>query len=130
MSNRGTNPADLGRDLGRILSTYSQEVTDRVNEAGQQSMRKIVRLSKANAPVGERGAFKRHIAMAEVPAARGAKRYVWHVKAPEYRLAHLLAHGHATVNGGRTRADPFLRNAVNAVLPEYEAAVEEAIRGD
>lgn len=126
----GTKPADLGRDLDRVLSTYSREVTERINDAGKQSMRKIVRLSKANAPVGARGAFKRNIAMAEVPDQRGAKRYVWHVKSPEYRLAHLLAHGHATKDGGRTRADPFLRNAVNAVLPEYEAAVEEAVRND
>lgn len=126
----GINPADLGRELNRILSTYSQEVTDRINEAGKQSMRKIVRLSKANAPVGVRGAFKRSITMAEVDAGRGAKRYVWHVKGDEYRLAHLLAHGHATKDGGRTRADPFLRDAVDAVLPEYMEAIEEAIRND
>jgi hypothetical protein len=39
-------------------------------------------------------------------------------------------HGHATKNGGRTRADPFLHNALGHVLPEYERAIEEAVQND
>ena len=45
-----------------------------------------------------------------------------------HRLTHLLVHGHATRNGGRTKANPFLKNALDAVLPEYERAVEEAVK--
>ena len=36
--------------------------------------------------------------------------------------------GHATKDGKRTKANPFLKNAIDQVLPEYEAAVEEAIK--
>ena len=56
------------------------------------------------------------------------KRYIWYVKAPDHRLTHLLVHGHATRNGGRTKANPFLKNALDDVLPEYERAVEEAVK--
>ena len=56
------------------------------------------------------------------------KKFVWHVKAPDYRLTHLLVHGHATKTGGRTKADPFLHKALDVVLPEYEQAVKEACK--
>lgn len=122
------NPADLGQALEQALTIYSSEITARIDAAGEESMEKIVWLSKANAPTGRRGKFKRFITMSAIKTTDGTTRYVWHVKPPEYRLAHLLANGHATLDGGRTKADPFLKNAVDAVLPEYQAAVEEAIR--
>lgn len=61
---------------------------------------------------------------------RGVFSYVWHVKAPDYRLTHLLVHGHATKDGGRTKGNPFLANALAQVLPEYERKVEEVLRND
>lgn len=122
------NPPDLGRALEQALTIYSSEITVRIDAAGEESMEKIVRLSRANAPTGRRGKFKRFITMSAIKTTDGTTRYVWHVKSPEHRLAHLLANGHATPDGGRTKADPFLKNAVDAVLPEYQAAVEEAIR--
>ena len=63
-------------------------------------------------------------------SGHGTKKYIWHVKAPDHRLTHLLVHGHATRNGGRTKADPFLQNALDTVLPEYETAVKEAVQSD
>ena len=126
--NKNLNPADLGQALEHALTIYSSEIIARVDAVGEKSMGKIVRLSKANAPTGRRGKFKRFITMTAIKTTDGTTRFVWHVKSPEYRLAHLLANGHATLNGGRTKADPFLKNAVDAVLPEYQAAVEEAIR--
>lgn len=126
--NENLNPPDLGQALEQALTIYSSEITARIDAAGEESMEKIVRLSKANAPTGRRGKFKRFITMSAVKTTDGTTRFVWHVKPPEHRLAHLLANGHATLAGGRTKADPFLKNAVDAVLPEYQAAVEEAIR--
>ena len=55
-------------------------------------------------------------------------RATWYVKAPDYRLTHLIVHGHATKDGGRTRGNPFLKNALDEVLPEYEREVEEVLK--
>lgn len=121
-------PDQLAAALQEQLTIYGKEVTEGVNDAGREAMKKLVKLTKANAPVGERGKFKKAITMTEEDAGHGSKRFIWHVRAPEYRLAHLLAHSHLTKDGKRTKADPFLKNAVDAVLPEYEQAVEEAIQ--
>jgi len=121
---------DLGAAIAEELTTYHQGVTDRVNECGRVAIKELVKKTKAKAPKGARGSFKRNITSKEVDAGHGMKSFIWHVKGPDSRLTHLLVHGHATKDGGRTKADPFLKNALDQVLPEYEKEIEEAVRND
>lgn len=121
-------PSELGAAIEQELTTYHKNVIERVNEAGAQAIEKLKSLTKSTAPVAS-GSFKRHIATAEeTNPATGMKQFVWYVKKPDHRLTHLVVHGHATRTGGRTRGNPFLQNALNAVLPEYEENVEEALK--
>lgn len=121
-------PNDLSSALSEELGLYSREVTDRVNEAGQKAVKDLVKLTKADAPV-DTGDFKKSIASKAVEiAGTGMKKFIWFVKAPHFRLTHLLVHGHAKAGGGRVPGNPFLENALDTVLPEYEKNVEEAIK--
>jgi hypothetical protein len=122
-------PADLGAAIQEELELYSEGVAERVNAVGKTAAEKLKKLTKATAPVAS-GSFRKNIAVKEVDSGHGTKKYIWHVKAPDHRLTHLLVHGHATRNGGRTKADPFLQNALDTVLPEYEQAVKEAVQND
>lgn len=124
---KSVKPENLAAALQQELSLYSDEVVDRVNQAGRESAKKLEKLTKATAPVAS-GSFKRNIATKEVDAGHGMKKFIWYVRPPDHRVTHLLVKGHATRNGGRTKADPFLRNALDQVLPEYEKAVEESLK--
>lgn len=124
---KAVKPEDLGKAIQAELKLYSERVVQRANEAGRTSANKLKKLTKATAPVAS-GSFRKNIAVKEVDAGHGMKKYIWHVKAPDHRLTHLLVHGHATRNGGRTKTDPFLTNALNTVLPEFEKAMEEATK--
>ena len=119
----------LAEALQQELDSYHKDIIKRVDDAGAKSIVELKNITKATAPV-DTGNFKRNIAAKEQSGvlASGMKSYVWYVKSPEHRLTHLLVHGHATRNGGRTKADPFLVNALEKVLPAYEKAVEEAIK--
>lgn len=119
---------DLGAALAAELTTYHKDVTDRVNDCGRVAIKELVKKTKAKAPKGARGSFKRNIASQEVDAGHGMKSFIWYVKGPDSRLTHLLVHGHATKDGGRTKANPFLANALDQVLPEYEKNIEEAVQ--
>ena len=127
---KGIKPDDLGAAIAAELTTYHKEITDRVNACGREAIKKLVKLTKTRAPKGARGSFKRNIASKELDAGHGMKAFLWHVKAPDHRLTHLLVHGHATKDGGRTRGDPFLQSSLDQVLPEYEHDIEEAVRND
>lgn len=124
---KAIKPSDLGEALSRELKVYSEEVTERVNAAGAEAIKKLVKLARASAPAST-GAFKKSLASKAVTEGQGLKKYVLYARAPEHRIFHLLVHGHAKKNGGRVPGDPFLQNALNKVLPEYEKEIEEAIQ--
>lgn len=127
---RNIRPDDLGAAIANELTTYHQNVTERVNACGRDAIKKLVKLTRAKAPVGERGSFKKSITSQEKDAGHGMKTFTWGAKAPDHRLTHLLVHGHATKDGGRTQGDPFLVDALDQVLPEYEKSIEEAVAND
>lgn len=128
MANRRIEPHQLSDAIRQALSEYSDDVTKGVNAAAEASVKRLVSMTKATAPKGARGKFRRSITYAVESGPLGSKEYTWGAKAPEHRLTHLLVHGHATRNGGRTAGNSFLQSACDTVFPEFEHAVEEVIR--
>ena len=135
MSRERIHVGELGSAMEHTLELYAQDIQDGIIQVTEGSMRDLVKKTKATAPKGRRkGQFKKNIT-ADYQELRRAKklrgrtiRATWYVKAPDYRLTHLLVHGHATKDGGRTRANPFLQNALDSVLPEYEKGIEEVLK--
>ncbi len=121
-------PGDLGAAISQELTMYHADVVEKLDAAGDSAIKKLVKLTKATAPKGARGSFRRNISSKRLESSKRGSTYVWYVKPPDHRLTHLLVHGHATKDGGRTKADPFLKNALDVVLSEYEGAVKEAIK--
>lgn len=122
------NPEALGDAIAQQLKLMKQEVVERVDEVGLKHIQKLVRITKATAPELS-SSFKRHITYKkETKDSTECSTFIWGVRPPDHRVTHLIVHGHATANGGRTWANPFLQEAVDTVLPEYEEAVKEAIR--
>lgn len=128
---KSIKPGDLGAAISQELTIYGKEVQEKVDNIGRESIKKLVKLTRETAPVGERkgGNFAKSIASKEVKGVRGSS-FIWYVKPPNHRLTHLLVHGHATKDGGRTKANPFLKKALDTILPEYEKGIEEAVKND
>lgn len=127
---------DLGTQMEQVLTIYNDEINEKLRAITTESMKELVKETKATAPRGRRDRYRKQITadyQGTRKSARGLRgqkvHAIWYVKAPDYRLTHLLVHGHATKDGGRTAANPFLQNAVDRVLPEYEQKVQEAIQG-
>lgn len=120
--------ADLDVALRQTLTLWHEDVNEAIDKASETAVKKLAKRTKATAPKGARGNFKKNISSKLKKRNRNGITYVWYVKAPDYRLTHLLVKGHATRDGGRTRADPFLQNALDETLPEYENAIKEALQ--
>jgi len=128
---KGIKLEDLGAAIAEELTTYGKETQERVNKIGRKAIKEVERKTKDTAPYNAKVYHKHYaelIATKTEKSRTGDETHIWHVKAPGHRLTHLLVHGHETRDGGRTSGDPFLQNALDAVLPEYEKEVEEAIR--
>ena len=119
----------LAKAINQELTTYHEETLEKLRGATRESMAELVRKTRATAPK-QTGTFRKSIAGDFRGLAKGLHtvRATWYVKAPHYRLTHLLVHGHAKKGGGRVEGDPFLANALAEVLPAYEKAVEEAVK--
>lgn len=121
-------PDELGKAIEAELTIYHKDVTARLNDLSSEAVKSLVKKTKSTAPV-RTGSFKKNISSKVLEKSPRGDTYVWYVKPPDHRLTHLLVHGHAKQNGGRVKGDPFLTNALSEVLPAYEQAVEEAIKG-
>ena len=117
-------PSDIiGRELGR----YHKQITDGVNEASGRAADKLTKKLRATAPKN-RGKYARSIGhTSKTSPASGSTTYTIGAKGKQGRLTHLLTQGHATRDGGRTKGNPFFKNAVDEVLPEYEREVKQVI---
>lgn len=50
-------------------------------------------------------------------------------KKPTYRLTHLLEHGHATRNGGRTREFKHIAPVRDRLVVEYQQGIKRILKG-
>lgn len=117
----------LGGAISDELKLFEQNVIDTVKKEAKNSIRDLVKATKATAPVGHR---KRHyrdsITSRKLSEDYRGVVYVWCVNGSDYRLSHLLEHGHATRNGGRVAGTHFIKNAADPILEDYIKKVEEA----
>lgn len=122
----------LSAEIEKELTLYSTEVTNGLKKVARKYANELVKRTKATAPDGDRksGKYRDSIKSKKQSENLNEIKYIWYVdsKNSNYRLTHLLVHGHAKRNGGRTRENHFLRNAVNEVEQEYLKEIEEVIK--
>lgn len=128
MARQTIKSSDLGKAITGQLKLYSEDVVEAVNAAGEKAIKNLVKKTKKTAPKRSGDYRKAITSTSKENPATGDKEYTWGAKAPHYRLTHLLVKGHQKEGGGRVDGDPFLENALEEVLPEYEKDVEEAIK--
>lgn len=129
MSRVSITPDKLAGAIKEELTIYHEDVNEGLRGVTRKHMADLVRKTRATAP-NRTGDYRKHIAGDFRGLKRGRRKIsaLWYVKAPFYRLTHLLVKGHATKDGGRTKADPFLENALAEELPAFEADVKEVIQ--
>lgn len=118
---------ELSEAIGGLLDDYNREVIEATKVEAKKHMTKLVKETKNTAPK-KTGKYKRAITSRKEWENPLGVEYIWYVKAPHYRLSHLLEYGHAKRNGGRTKAFHFIKNATDPVVDSYVKAVEEAIK--
>lgn len=119
--------ADLSAILEQELTQYKKAITEKINHLSERTAKAIVTHTRATAPKMT-GDYRNRIAYKQSKRSPGGDTYVWYVKPPDHRLTHLLVHGYAKQNGGRTKADPFLANALDVEFPKFLRDVKEAVK--
>lgn len=126
---------DFSAQLSDLLAVYKSDIDDSIGDLIEDAAKELVSETKRTAPYahhGENAKRRRHyrngITYIRQDTGRGTPRCIWHVKGPDYRLTHLLVHGHLAKDGSRVNGDSFLQNACDKIFPELEKKIEEAIK--
>lgn len=117
----------LAAEIAEGLADYSQEVVEKVNISSDKVGKAAVKQLKQTSPK-DSGDYAKSWAVKTEPEVGQPHKRIVHVKAPHYRLTHLLEYGHAKKGGGRVSGKPHIRPAEEQVIRDFTAEVEEAIR--
>ena len=115
-------------DVKEILNEYSQDVQEGIEEEGQSVAKEIVKELK-----NHEGTYKIRTGKynkgwrINTKAGRGYFNHtVWN--ATDWQLTHLLENGHATRNGGKTRAFEHIKPIEKKYVKQFENDVENIIK--
>ena len=119
----------LAAEIAKGLAEYSQDVVEKVNVSSEEVGKAAVKQLKQTSPKRPgSGKYAKSWTMKTEPEVGQPHKRIVHVKAPHYRLTHLLEHGHAKKGGGRVEGKPHIRPAEEMVIREFMSEVEEAIK--
>lgn len=126
---------DFSAGLHDLLEVYKADIDEELGDLIEEYTQELVAETKRTAPYAHHGEnakrrrhFRNSITYVRADTGRGTPRCIWHVKGADYRLTHLLVHGHLARDGSRVNGDPFLQDACDKIFPKLEHAIEEAVK--
>ena len=116
----------LAATVMKELEDYADTTTDGVKDAVRKAANTVKKGIEAGAPV-RTGKYAKSWANETTGENSHALEITVHSR-NRYQLAHLLEHGHAKRNGGRTAAQPHIAPAEELGIEQLERDIERMIR--
>lgn len=120
-------PNDITRQLLEAMAQYTDEVKEEVDQIIKDVAKEAKSDVRSGAPV-RTGAYRKSWAVSFDKKKSGNAGFTVYAKAPNYRLTHLLEDGHKTKSGGKTKAQPHIRQVQEWADKEALRRIEEAIK--
>ena len=114
--------------LEAMLDDYSINVEKACDTAAERCAKGVSDEIKKHCSFGGSGKYIKAFKIERVKTSIMSVGRRWYVQAPYYRLTHLLENGHATRNGGRTRAFPHIQYGEEFAQKNYEEFIQEEVK--
>lgn len=122
-------PSEFASAINAILADYKGVVDEQVEYATQKVAEEAAAnvTSNINSTDMKGKKYRKSIRTKKLTERDGHYSSTVYARPPYYRLTHLLEHGHATRNGGRTRAFPHWAEAEQQAVRDYEALLRKEL---
>lgn len=127
MAGKKVSVDGLADAVAEILGDYAETTEQGMKKAVRDAGNTVKKDISANAPVGHTGKYAKSWVVKTTKETANALEVVVHSR-NRYQLAHLLEHGHAKRNGGRTRAIPHIAPAEQRGIEQLERDIERSLR--
>lgn len=117
--------ADLS-DISKALADYTMEVSEAITESAIELGNDGVKSLKSEPKTNRTGAYNKGWSKKVTKGANFINVKIFNKK--HYRLTHLLEKGHATKNGGRTKAIPHIAPVEQILSKDFEQEVAKIIK--
>ena len=117
----------LTAEINKILTEYGDQVQQDVDEAAKKVTKAGVKAVKGNASstFGGSGKYASGWTSKFEKGRLSSQGIIYNGTVPG--LPHLLEHGHANRNGGRTPGRPHIAPVEQQIIKDFEEAVKKAI---
>ena len=129
MANGKITIDDLADAINERMTVYQSDTARKILGVTKSTMKRFVKITKQTAP-RRTGKFAKEIRSTVEDNGITGSKGIWYVGGKEYRLTHLIVNGHQLRQGGRTKGNPFLDNALEEIEKEYIKGLEEAVKND
>lgn len=120
-------PENLQNEIMKYLTEYREDIQEDVEEVTDKVTKEARDELKQTSPKGYRGRYCKGWAVKlQKKHKLRYEKVIWNKT--DYQLTHLLEFGHATRNGGRTKAIPHIRPVEEKYNQKFVDLVEEKIR--
>lgn len=121
---------NLSKEVMNYLKNYVEDIEDGVKEEADKVSKEAVKELKQTSPrrVGKTRKNPYWKGWSKKKDTKSKRKYVIKIyNKTNYQLTHLLEYGHATKNGGRTKAQPHIKKVEEKYSELYEKDLKEMI---
>lgn len=120
-------PEVFAQAVKDYLEIYVEDIGESVEETSNQIGKEARDELKQTSPIGYRKRYAKGWTIKKDKKKKNYYAIKIHNKT-DYQLTHLLEFGHATRNGGRTKAIPHIRPVEEKYKEEFEKRLKDKIR--
>lgn len=118
----------VDKEIMKYLQNYKEDISDVVEQVANKVGKEATNELKQTSPTGYRKSYAKGWRLKKDKTGRNKYIVKIHNKT-DYQLTHLLEFGHATRNGGRTRAISHIRPAEEKYKKVFEKELKKEIGG-
>lgn len=118
----------VDKEIMKYLQDYKEDISEVVEKVSNKVGKEATDELKNTSPTGYRKSYAKGWRLKKDKSGRNKYIVKIHNKT-DYQLTHLLEFGHATRNGGRTRAFPHIRPTEEKYKKVFEKELKKEIGG-